>query len=171
MLLQLARRQGARDRALECFRKAHSQLESLGAATAVEPLIKLGVVLSEAGDSARALQVLHRARAAADGMALSPLLALTNIALLPLFGAGRDDVGWDAAWGHASHLLEATGFVEPDIARQATIAARIAWSQGWGERAARVGALALHQWGRLGHDESSRDVRRLQKLLKAVQDS
>ena len=169
LLGELARRQGARDRAVECFRKANKQLESLGAATSVEPLIKLGIVLSEAGDNERAWETLRAARDKADAMALSPLLALTNVALLPLSAARGDARRWDEAWGHAHHLLSATGYVESDIARQATVAARVAWSHGWGDRAARAGRMALTQWGKLGLDDEARDVRRLKKLLAAVE--
>jgi eukaryotic-like serine/threonine-protein kinase len=168
VLGELARRQGARDRASECFRKAHKQLDSLGAATAVEPLIKLGVVLSEEGDADRARQTLQAAGKRAEQLALGPLLALASIALLPLAAAARDEAAWDAAWGPASHLLEATGYIERDVARQATVAARVAWSQGWGERAKKAGRVALAQWARLGLGDDAPDVRRLRKLLQAV---
>ena len=168
VLGELARRQGARERAVECFRKANKQLDSLGAATAVEPLVKLGIVLSEAGESDRARQTLHEARERADRLALSPLLALANVALLPLAAAARDEDAWDDAWGRASHLLDATAYVDQDVARQATLAARMAWSQGWGDRAKTAGRVALAQWAKLGLDDEARDVRRLRKLLRAV---
>ena len=93
---------------------------------------------------------------------------LASIALLPLAAAARDEAAWDAAWGPASHLLEATGYIERDVARQATVAARVAWSQGWGERAKKAGRVALAQWARLGLGDDAPDVRRLRKLLQAV---
>ncbi len=169
VLGELARRQGARERAIECFRQAHKQLDSLGAVTAVEPLVKLGVVLSESGDRDRAKQTLQSARDQADRLALSPLLALSNVALLSLAAGERDEAAWDDAWGRASHLLDATGYIDQDIARQATVAARMAWSQGWGERAKLAGRVALAQWSKLGVDDEARDVRRLRKLLKAIE--
>ena len=168
VLGELARRQGARERARECFRKAHKQLQSLGASTAVEPFVRLGIVLSEDGTAGPALDTLLQARREADAMALSPLVALANIALLPLAATARNERAWDEAWGHASHLLDATGYVEQDVARQATVAARVAWSQGWGDRAKKAGRVALAQWNKLGLDDQARDMQRLRRLLQVV---
>jgi len=163
----LAFRQRAFDRAEQCYLRAGRQLDDLGATAAPLFAARRGFALIEMGQLDEAAEVLTETGQRADDRALSLVMALADAGLLAVAARQGDHDLYRRSVGTAAPLLLATRFVDLDIARSATRAAKEGWDQGWSGAAIQAARLALSQWDRLGRGES-KDALRLRGLLQAA---
>lgn len=154
---EIAREQGDVQRAEEAYRDAAHRYEVVGAGDGVYPRANLGLLLVEQARWREALDVLLPVREEVASQRRGTMEAAVAIALLaPLAATGRwDEV--DLYLLRGSALLQETGFVEPDLARKASLAGDLAAAAGEAERARTAWEIARDQWAALGRTEE-RDV-------------
>jgi eukaryotic-like serine/threonine-protein kinase len=81
----------------------------------------------------------------------SALVGCAKALLLPCLARRRAWGAWDEAIADAERYLEASGFVDADVARPVHLAAELALAAGEQDRARRAYSLALEQWRALGN--------------------
>lgn len=139
------RRQGDRPGAEAAFRDCLALVDRAGSQARAFPRLNLGLLLVERGawEEAHALLLEARAMLAADRR--RALVGYTDALRLPCLAGLRRWTELDACLAAASEALLETGLVEPDIARMALLAARLADERGQAARARAVRALADDQ--------------------------
>ena len=162
---EIAREQGQALLAERTYRDAAQRYEAIGAGDVVYPRINLGLLLVEQERWSEALDILLPLRLTVAQERRGTMEAAVAIALLaPLAASGR--------WGEfdilvlrAHALLLETGFVEPDLARKAGQAGRVAAAVGQPARARAAWDIALEQWRALDRPE---DVEAIEQALSAL---
>jgi len=154
---EIAREQGDAERAERAYRDAANRYAAIGSGDGVYPRANLGLLLVELGRWREALDVLLPLRQEVAAQRRGTMEAAVAVSLLaPLAAQGRwDEVDLFVLRGAA--LLEETGFVEPDLARKASLAGDLALEGGQEERARAAWEIARDQWAALGRDEE-RDI-------------
>ena len=168
LLGTLAMRQSTFERAEECYRTADAQLDDLGSTTALMVRARRGLALVELGRYDEAHALLTPLRKRADERAVSLVRALATVGLAAAAGARGDAQAFALAWSEARTLVEATAFVDLDLARGLTRLAKTAFDQSWSDQAAAAASLAVAQWEKLGRGDET-DARRLRRLIRALE--
>ena len=109
--------------------------EAIGSGDAAFAMVNLALILSDADRFEEARQRLEQARADFTRQGRTPLVAAVAAFLLPSVAAAGDWATWDDLLAEARAGLEASGFVDPDIARAAQRGGQLARRAGHGTRA------------------------------------
>lgn len=162
---EIAREQGEAVAAERHYRDAANRYVAIGAGDQIYPRINLGLLLVEQARWMEALEILLPLRVEVSRQRRGSMEAAISVAVLPPLAAmGRWDE-FDLFVLRGRSLLLETGFVEPDLARKASLAGDVAREEGELARAEVAWRIALDQWGALGrHKEIEATQGRLDGL-------
>ena len=152
ILAEVRRAQGDLVAAEAGYREALQTFVAIGATHAIFPEINLSVVLVEQGRYAEARERVEATLASLPRRQMEDLAGELNCCLLPCVAAAGDWEAWDRHAQAGFGLLAATGSVDPDTARVAGLAARLAADAGQTERARDAYGLAIRQLRALGRE-------------------
>jgi len=147
---ELHRRAGDLAAADRSYRQAADLFDAIGSGDAVYAHVNRGLVLFERGEAAHAIAVLRRCRRVVDARGMDSLGAAVRVILLAARASSGKWEGWDELLAEAEQALARTGFAEEDIARAARRGAAACLEAGFGDRAARLGAIGEAQEAALG---------------------
>jgi eukaryotic-like serine/threonine-protein kinase len=162
---ELLRLQGELAEAEVHYAEALRLWEAVGSIDVPVVRANLGLVRSARGDFPGARRAFEAARRTfgADGRA-DLEAAICVIMLVPL-GASRQWAEFDRLLERGRELLESTGFVYVDVAREAERAGGLALAREAPERARQVWTIAKGQWEGLSRQE---DADRVARLLAGI---
>ncbi len=160
----IARMEGRLDDARTLYSQALHQMEAIGSDNTAIVRVNLALVLLDQQQMTAARSVLDAARRAFSRLGRRALLATTEIALLSCEAAAGAWPAWDVRMWSARTDLDATGFVDADIATLLERAAALAHEAGQAERRHQALTLAIRQWSALDRPE---DAERVQQMLEA----
>ena len=154
----LARERGDTVEAAERLRTALDLLEALGGAGALAPLVKLGILRTEAGELEAGRACLDEALAGLEGIGAWNAMGVLQVLLLPACAAVADWDDWDRLLPEAEVILAGTGLADDHVASFARRAGELAVEAGEVERGHRAWLLALGQLRRLGRLVEAREL-------------
>ncbi len=141
------------------YREARTLYAEVGSIDEPVAGANLGLIRSARGDWKGAREALETARRTFALEKRRDLEAACCIALLAPAAASRDWAAFDRLMAQGLVLLERTGWVYSDIAREAERAGDQASKRGEVARSRRAWDLALKQWEGLGRSEDADRVR------------
>lgn len=154
LLGDIARFRGDLSTAEADYRESLRLHGALGSFDALTTEANLALVLSETGHHAEARRGLENAIRRATAAGNHELVIMFNACLLPTLATQGAWPAWDAIMPSLDPLL-AGAYVDPDIARTAERAARLATARGHPARAADAWRLAAAQLRGLGRDPTA----------------
>lgn len=154
----LARALGDPQGAAEALGVALELNEALGGAGALVPLVKLGILQTEAGDLDSGRRSLEGALQGLEGIGAWDAMGVLQVLLLPSCAAAEDWDAWDRLLPEAEVILAGTALADDSVATFARQAGDLAHRAGERVRAERAWLLALGQLRRLGRLVEARDL-------------
>jgi ATP/maltotriose-dependent transcriptional regulator MalT len=158
-LADVHRELGDSARAEALYAEAAAVLRSLGSIHAVFPEVNRGLLLIHAGDVEGARAALKPAHRTLEAHDMGAMLGATELALAACAAQSRQWEELDAHLEKSRTLLHESGYVDPDIARVAELAAASAERFGQYDRAWDALKVAEAQWATLGRDTELAAVR------------
>ncbi len=158
LLGEVARYSGDLAGAERRYAGALEGFEAIGSGDAAIAEANLAVVVLEQGRYDRARQLLDRSLVRFEQEGLKHFMGLLHALLLPCCAAAGSWGSWQHHFDEAVGLLEETGYVEPDGARAARLAAAIAAEAGQPERARDALGFAASQLRLLGREDELSEV-------------
>ncbi len=165
VLGEIARYEQRLQEAEEHYVQARRMLVMLGSDHRLQPEVNLGLVLLEQHRFREARPLLRSALGSFELRKILPMEATMHICLLPCAADAGDWEAWDHHAQRAGDLLERTGVVDIDNARNAQLGGEVALAKGCRDAAMVAFELALQQWRALGKAE---EVAALEKTLASV---
>ncbi len=159
-----ARFRGDLEEAERCYRDSLAMCEAVGLDTVTREL-NLAVTLTEAGRYVEARALLEGTVRTVERQGRKPLIGCCSASLLPALAGVEDWRAWDKRVLIAVAELQATGFVNVDVARSAELAGRLAAQAGQGRRAKDAYEIAWTQLRTLGDAAGAQAARDAMEAL------
>lgn len=154
----------AQDRLAEAedaYQTAYDLMDRIGLSEQATVLFNLGLVQLAQGRVEDADRLFRRVLDSVSGSDRRGFLGLAHVARLPGAAHRRDWNEWDRHLEQAREHLEATGFVDPDLAHVISDAARRALQVGESQRAKSAFAVARNQWLNMGRQDRAAEIDRV----------
>ena len=143
------------------YQQAHDMLQRIGLGDDPVILSNLGMVRLAQDRVEDADPIFRRVLEHLAGSERRGYLGLAHLARLPAIAHRRNWKQWDFHIGEARHHLEATGFVDADIATLARDAGNRALVVGQRERARQALMIARSQWLNMGRQDRASEIDRI----------
>lgn len=152
---EIARLENRMDDAEAYYREALALNESAGAESSFVVHMNLGIILAERGHTTSAQEHVEVANLEIVRLGLTGLHGCSHI-ILALIAAHRQDwAAWDHSVSKAKEMLDASGFIDVDVARGAQLAAKEAINRGETDRAIQALKLSMFHWEQMEREEEA----------------
>ena len=157
-LAEMDRLHGDSDAAIEGYREALRLYEAVGARQAYVARTNLGIIAAEQGRTVEAREHLERVVPMLQRMGLRGVEGLAHFVLGLVEAREGHWEAWEQEFQNGLDLLQATGFVDVDVARALEQGGGVALAAGEADRARRSLELAQQHWEHLEREESAARV-------------